>query len=210
MTVRFVLRTVLLGAALATAPALACPDDADGDGICDALDNCPAVQNPGQSDIDGDLAGDTCDDADAVLVLSKVQLKADTSAASDNGGVKVKGTLTVGPPPDVFFAAGGLRLRVQDGLGLDTTLTAEQGACGMVASGRWVCLAMGNRFKAAVRTVQSDPSTHRFAIAVKKLALGGPFDGPVTVTLSQDHFIDRVGSLAVCKSTPTKLTCKAP
>jgi hypothetical protein len=35
--------------------------DTDGDGVVDYLDNCPTVQNAGQSDGDADRAGDACD-----------------------------------------------------------------------------------------------------------------------------------------------------
>ncbi len=35
--------------------------DGDGDGIADALDNCPAVPNADQTDSDGDGGGDACD-----------------------------------------------------------------------------------------------------------------------------------------------------
>jgi hypothetical protein len=35
--------------------------DSDGDGIPDAVDNCPTVQNPNQHDEDGDGIGDACD-----------------------------------------------------------------------------------------------------------------------------------------------------
>ena len=35
--------------------------DADGDGVLDAVDNCPADANPGQEDADGDGIGDACD-----------------------------------------------------------------------------------------------------------------------------------------------------
>ncbi|MFC1591268.1 thrombospondin type 3 repeat-containing protein [Thermodesulfobacteriota bacterium] len=42
-----------------------CPNDPDkdidGDEICGDVDNCPAISNPDQSDLDGDLAGDVCD-----------------------------------------------------------------------------------------------------------------------------------------------------
>jgi hypothetical protein len=34
--------------------------DADGDGVPDALDNCPVVYNPGQEDNDGDGVGNVC------------------------------------------------------------------------------------------------------------------------------------------------------
>lgn len=37
------------------------PADGDGDGIADALDNCPAVANPSQADADADGVGDACD-----------------------------------------------------------------------------------------------------------------------------------------------------
>ncbi len=35
--------------------------DGDGDGVCDAIDRCPAVFDPGQADADGDGIGDACD-----------------------------------------------------------------------------------------------------------------------------------------------------
>src|SRR4029079_5586090 len=37
------------------------PADADGDGVADDVDNCPAVANANQADADGDGAGDLCD-----------------------------------------------------------------------------------------------------------------------------------------------------
>jgi hypothetical protein len=37
------------------------PDEADGDGVPDATDNCPTVSNPAQTDSDSDGLGDACD-----------------------------------------------------------------------------------------------------------------------------------------------------
>jgi hypothetical protein len=39
--------------------------DADGDGVIDGWDNCPATSNPGQRDHDGDGVGDICDNCPA-------------------------------------------------------------------------------------------------------------------------------------------------
>jgi hypothetical protein len=38
------------------------PEDADGDGVADNVDNCPNTANPDQQDGDGDLVGDLCDE----------------------------------------------------------------------------------------------------------------------------------------------------
>ena len=62
----------LLVACFAVAtPAIA--QDTDCDGVADATDNCVDKFNPTQEDIDGDLAGDRCDDdKDADTVLNDV------------------------------------------------------------------------------------------------------------------------------------------
>jgi len=52
--------------------------DKDGDGFIDSLDNCPAISNVGQADIDGDGVGDVCDPFDSSQVCG-------TGTLGDNG-----------------------------------------------------------------------------------------------------------------------------
>jgi subtilisin family serine protease len=59
---------------------LAC-DDADADGVCDAVDNCPLTANPGQTDTDGDGVGDACDNC--VTTANASQLDGDGDGVGD-------------------------------------------------------------------------------------------------------------------------------
>ena len=65
--------------------AAAAPD-ADGDGIPDATDNCPATPNADQADLDGDGAGNACDDdldGDGMLNTWESHYELDPSNATD-------------------------------------------------------------------------------------------------------------------------------
>jgi len=47
-------------------------DDTDGDGIPDALDNCPFTPNRAQTDTDGDGVGDACDNCPTIPNASQI------------------------------------------------------------------------------------------------------------------------------------------
>ena len=67
------------------------PADADGDGVPDADDNCPAVANADQRNIDGDAEGDACDaddDNDRVSDAAETRLgTSSTDLDSDDDGL---------------------------------------------------------------------------------------------------------------------------
>ena len=57
----FLVSCMFFVALAAAVEALPCPEDTDGDGVCDADDNCPSVSNSNQEDADADGVGDVCD-----------------------------------------------------------------------------------------------------------------------------------------------------
>ena len=59
--------------------------DPDGDGLCDALDNCDSTPNPGQEDGDSDGVGDVCDNCPSTANASQTDGDSDgVGDACDN------------------------------------------------------------------------------------------------------------------------------
>src|SRR5207253_10199292 len=79
-----------------------CPD-ADGDGVCDGADNCPADPNPDQADGDGDGRGDVCDPCTDQGQIGKTKLTiGGLSTPPGDDRLKVRGEIT---PPFPFSPA---------------------------------------------------------------------------------------------------------
>ena len=57
-------------------------DDADGDGVLDAVDNCVFTLNPGQEDADSDGVGDACDNCPQVVNADQVDADEDLYGAA--------------------------------------------------------------------------------------------------------------------------------
>ena len=84
----FLALSVLL---LWTSAAMGQGADQDGDGVLDSVDNCPAVANADQANLDGDAFGDVCDsDRDGDFVPNTFDLFPDDPnefADNDDDGV---------------------------------------------------------------------------------------------------------------------------
>ncbi len=83
--------------------------DSDGDGVCDDVDNCPAVPNPGQEDSNGNGIGDACEriarcDVDGDGDIDRL----DTALISKARGQRASG------PDDPRDSDGDLRITPND------------------------------------------------------------------------------------------------
>lgn len=90
--------------------------DADEDGVCDDVDNCPLIPNPLQIDTDFDTAGDVCDDDDndglsdvdeATYGTNPLLQDTDGDLLSDGDEVNVYSTLPNSPDSDGDFINDG-------------------------------------------------------------------------------------------------------
>jgi hypothetical protein len=103
-----------------TGTSVSCPADAvspdtDGDGSCDAIDDCPSVSDPLQTDLDSDGVGDACDvciDVSSPATKSKLILSKLISAPGDDK-LTLKGFLALPPTPAINCDANGIRILVQ-------------------------------------------------------------------------------------------------
>jgi cysteine-rich repeat protein len=100
--------------------------DGDGDGVCDAQDNCPDDPNPGQEDADADLVGDVCDACTGgAAATSHRVVVSKLLAPSGDEKILFKGRGLFPLAPTLDPVATGARLLVTDSVGtpvLDATM----------------------------------------------------------------------------------------
>lgn len=189
--------------------ALACPADTDGDGVCDAADNCPAISNPNQSDLDVDTLGDSCDDADAELNVTRLELKHDfAQSASDTSLYRVKGDILLAPSESALSAANGLAIHVRDSLETAVAHAWTPGECATSPSGNIRCVSADRTARILLTRIRA-PLVYKYTVKVRRAELpdNRAFIPPVAVTLTND-LIDRVGSIVDCRASNAGLSCR--
>ncbi len=86
--------------------------DHDGDGVCDADDNCPDVANADQADHDGDGIGDVCDPCTGQTITQAKLTLAKLGGAAGDDTLAFKGEMTLPTAPALDPVATGVRVLV--------------------------------------------------------------------------------------------------
>jgi YVTN family beta-propeller protein len=181
--------------------------DTDGDGVCDADDNCPSIANPDQADLDHDGTGNLCDPIDGALNVTQVRLRRDRSDRSDNGAISLNGDFLTQPPTEVLTASAGIVLRIQDSLATEVVETWGSADCVSATSGGITCRSLDGAAHLKLFPLRSTLGAYRIVARLKRLSITSPFAGPVIATLRYGAGIDRVGSLGFCGSVNSGLKC---
>ena len=183
--------------------------DPDADGVCAALDNCPANRNPAQEDWDGDGLGNPCDGtpegpAGDPLALSAISITA-RDPAQPVAKIAIAGD-TTGPVgvPTV------LRLTDAANTSLDVSgLPAWAAKVCQASPVRVRCNTPDRRVKLTLKARSGDPTALRVRLTVKEPPLTPPFSAPVTFTTVLADGA-HTGALSSCKTNARGgIRCKA-
>ncbi|GBD85116.1 endo-1,4-beta-xylanase A precursor [bacterium BMS3Abin02] len=123
----------LLSATVITVPRTI--DDRDGDGVSDAVDNCPDVTNPGQADTDGNGIGDRCDPW--TDVLPDYWARASVDALYANGVTQGCASDPLRYCPEDPVTRAEMAAFLLRSLGIDETAVSFTGLFGDVSANDW-------------------------------------------------------------------------
>ena len=143
--------------------------------------------------------------------VTKVRLRQNSSGQGDNSTLRMQGFFVTTPPTDVFTAANGVTIRVTDAIATDQTVVWASIDCVTLTNGKTKCFGGGQKYvKLDLKPLRGIPSAYAVTMKVRNLNLQGPFDGPVTVTVTENGSgVDRTGSVADCVLRVSGLSCRA-
>jgi hypothetical protein len=169
--------------------------DADGDGLTDAADNCPAVSNPDQADADKDGVGDACDKLPPATIPPVAGVSTVVSVVSGEVFVKLPAHAPRGLRAPLQ-ESGFVPLKGAASLPVGTTVDAQRGEIALSAAANGY--APGNR---RARLQQARIRAGIFAIRQAKLRKRAKKATRIPATVAM---VSPVGAQAPCARGPSK------
>jgi hypothetical protein len=170
----------------ATCPADTGQPDGDGDGTCDAIDNCVTIANPSQANGDSDPLGDACDPCTNIVPTGAIKQKLVLSKLlppSTDDKLSLKSFFTSMPStPTINPIANGLRVLISDSMGnIPVDVTVPGGAYDAGTRTGWKVNGAGTAWtfrtpntvlangiiKAQVRAIPSTPGKYKVGVKGK-------------------------------------------
>jgi YVTN family beta-propeller protein len=188
--------------------------DDDGDGVANALDDCPNAADPSQADADADGLGDVCDPCTSPQPFVKPKLSLTKLAApSGDETFSFSGKTTVPTSPAIDPAANGVRFllsRADDSSVLDVTIPGGAGWLAHPTSWSFKStLGFLGITKVALKTSAKTPGVLKVAVKGAHATLAvSPSALPLTATLVIDSPTATTGQCAAQSFTgpaPTPL-----
>jgi hypothetical protein len=160
--------------------------------------------------VDGDGAGDVCDDFDGMLDIRRASLR---ESDRQRGRIIVRGDIVLSLPDDEFDASEGVAIQLLDGAGMDFQFVWTPDECTELMNGRVICRDATRQFQGRFNPTKGDAGRVRFAITFKKLNLAGPIAPPLMLVITDGPAIpvvgvDRVGMINDCRVTKNGMVCR--
>ena len=174
--------------------------DADGDGVCDAKDDCPAAPDPAQADIDGDGLGDACDpcvvttDGQTHWRRPLVSVTHVDDNQPGNESLRVGGTFGLAGDAIIDPVTNGAQLTLRSGKDGSTIAIALPAGPYVAPGPGWTADKSGNGFTFTDRRPGG-------TAGVRRMAVRRYDDGTVRVAVSA-HGSFNFGSGRSRRSTP--------
>ena len=140
------------------------------------------------------------------LNATKIQMKKATKVPP-NGSVTAKGDFLLLLPGDVFTAAQGITLELNDSNLSAVSYTFPASECPSTPT-KISCRSADKNVKAKFRTSPTAGGLWKFSASFKKQGVPGPFLGPTGIHLKYGPAIDKVDQVSDCVVSFSKIRCR--
>jgi hypothetical protein len=189
---------------------LAVDRDRDADGVEDVDDNCPGLANEDQANVDGDGAGDACDEEGPALQLRSVSIR----NRWDRPRALVRGELALFSQtfdPIASLHEFGLGVVISDAVAPRATLSFQRSQCHETRS-VMTCRSDDDRSSFELRRVPETPGRYTFVIRAEAGDTSEPLAGPASVRITSGidvwWTIERLGEASDCRIAASGLLCR--